>query len=118
MNIRKAEALAEAGLMRPAGLAAFRGRRATPPGRYANENRDAAFDAAMLKRFKANPRAWAWFERQAPSFRRVAAHWVTSAKKPETRASRLASLIASSARGERPKGFIVARKATRAAERP
>jgi uncharacterized protein YdeI (YjbR/CyaY-like superfamily) len=109
VNVRKANALIESGLMAPAGLAAFRARPAAPPGRYSNENPGAAFDPTMLRTFKSSKEAWAWFERQPPSFRRVAAHWVTSAKKPETRASRLAQLIASSARGERPKPFIVAR---------
>jgi uncharacterized protein YdeI (YjbR/CyaY-like superfamily) len=106
VNIRKAQELIERGLMTPAGRAAFNARPQAPPGRYSNENRDVVFDAAMLKTFRANRQAWSWFEQQAPSFRRVCAHWVTSAKKPETRDKRLALLIACSARGERPPGLI------------
>jgi uncharacterized protein YdeI (YjbR/CyaY-like superfamily) len=81
VNIRKAHSLIERGLMHPSGLKAFEARGTAPPGRYSNENRGAALDAAMLKRFTANRAAWRWFEQQAPSFRRVAAHWVTSAKR-------------------------------------
>ncbi len=111
VNVRKAQALVEAGLMTPAGLAAFRARIEPPPERDRRTTAGAAFDAAMLKRFKANHPAWAWFAEQAPSFRTMAAEWVTSAKKVETRASRLATLIDCAARGEKPKPFIVARKA-------
>ncbi len=113
VNVRKATALIEAGLMTPAGRAAFEGRSATPPHRYSNENTAARPDASMLKEFKRHKRAWTWFERQAPSFRRVAAHWVTSAKKAETRTSRLATLIDCSARGRRPGPFVLARTGAR-----
>ena len=105
VNIRKAEALIAARQMAPPGLAAFRARGAAPPGRYSNENKDVAFDAAMVKRFKARRNAWEWFEGQPPGFRRLAAHWVTSAKREQTRQSRLALLIDCAARGERPAGF-------------
>ena len=42
-----------------------------------------------------------WFEQEAPWYRRTSIYWVTSAKKPETRARRLATLIACSAAGLR-----------------
>ncbi len=105
VNIRKADALIAAGQMAAPGLAVFRARSAAPPGRYSNENKDVTLDAAMLKRFMAKRKAWRWFEEQPPSFRRLAAHWVTSAKREETRESRLATLIECAARGERPPGF-------------
>ena len=109
VNIRKAKALIETGQMAAPGLAVFRARSAAPPGRYSNENPNVSLDAAMLKRFKANRNAWTWFEDQSPSFRRLAAHWVTSAKREETRQARLATLVACATRGERPPGFPGAR---------
>jgi uncharacterized protein YdeI (YjbR/CyaY-like superfamily) len=118
VNIRKAQALIERGLMHPAGLKVFEARGSAPPGRYSNENRGAAFDAAMVKQFKANRPAWRWFEQQAPSYRRVAAHWVTSAKRPETRASRLATLIECAARGEKPRPFVATRNTPVPAQPP
>jgi uncharacterized protein YdeI (YjbR/CyaY-like superfamily) len=105
VNIRKAKALIETGRMAAPGLAVFRARSAAPPGRYSNENPSVSLDAAMLKRFKTNREAWTWFEGQPPGFRRLAAHWVTSAKREETRESRLATLIAAATSEERPPGF-------------
>ena len=58
-------------------------------------------DEAFEARFRASADAWEWFQVQPPSYRRQAAHWVMSAKKPETRERRLAMLIADSAAGLR-----------------
>ena len=52
---------------------------------------------------RANEAAWAYWTSATPSYRKVAMHWVTSAKRPETRERRLATLIADSAAGERIK---------------
>ena len=52
-------------------------------------------------KFRKDRAAWADWERRPPGYRKVVLHWVTSAKKPETRAKRLATLIACSAAGER-----------------
>lgn len=60
----------------------------------------ARAEAAQLA---ANAAATAWFASQAPWYRRTATHWVISAKRPETRARRLATLIADSAAGVRIK---------------
>jgi uncharacterized protein YdeI (YjbR/CyaY-like superfamily) len=49
----------------------------------------------------AKRRAWAFFQAQPPGYRRLATHYVTSAKRPETRERRLAALIGCSAHGER-----------------
>ena len=105
VNVRKANALIASGQMAAHGLAVFRARGPAPPGRYSNENKDVTLDAAMLTRFKARRKAWAWFESQPPGFRRLAAHWVTSARREETRAVRFATLVDCAARGARPPGF-------------
>ena len=55
------------------------------------------------KQFRANRKAWAWFEAMPPSYRRPATWWVMSAKKEETRERRLATLIADSAAGRKIK---------------
>ena len=52
-------------------------------------------------RFRKAKRAWRFWESAPPSYRRLATHWVASAKRPETRARRLATLIAESAAGRR-----------------
>ena len=105
VNIRKANALIASGAMCPAGQAAFESR-VSGTGRYTNEHPAATFDAGMLRQFKRERKAWEWFEAQPARFRKVATHWVTSAKRPETRASRLANLIDAASRGERPRAFV------------
>ena len=101
VNIRKAQALEAAGLMRPAGRAAFERRDESRTRQYSYEREQASFTPAQLRRFRAARAAWAYFEAQPPYYRRVATHYVTSAKREETRERRLARLIACSARGER-----------------
>jgi uncharacterized protein YdeI (YjbR/CyaY-like superfamily) len=100
INIARAKELAAAGLMTPAGLAAFAARRDDRSAIYAYEQRKhAAFTPEQEKRFRKNAKAWRFFSAQASWYRRNVAHWVTSAKKEETRERRLATLIADSAAG-------------------
>ena len=102
VNIAKVAELREQGRMTPAGEAAFAERRADEPGAYSYERRhEAAFDAGQEKAFRADESAWAWFEQQPPSYRTMATFWVVSAKRPETRARRLASLIECSGEARR-----------------
>ena len=102
VNIAKVEALLAAGRMMPAGLVAWEKRDPAKSGIYAFERREAAaFDVESERRFKRNRAAWIYFQAQPPGYRRLATHYVVSAKRPETRARRLAALIEHSARGER-----------------
>jgi uncharacterized protein YdeI (YjbR/CyaY-like superfamily) len=102
VNLAKIEALRAAGRMHPAGEAAWAARRSDREGVYSFEQRaHARLDAEQEAAFRADRSAWEWFQAQAPSYRRTALHWVTSAKRPETRARRLATLIADSAAGRR-----------------
>ena len=98
VNVDRVAELTRLGCMHPAGLAAFNGR---APGRtdiYAYEQRAAArLEPAAEQAFRANERAWAFFQAQAPWYRRTATWWVVSAKKEETRRKRLATLIDDSA---------------------
>jgi uncharacterized protein YdeI (YjbR/CyaY-like superfamily) len=99
VNVRRMSELVNAGLVVAAGLAAFE-RRADDRTAYSYEQRRAAqFEPAQEQRFKANERAWAFFAGQPPSYRRAATHWVTSAKREETRERRLTRLIEDSAAG-------------------
>jgi uncharacterized protein YdeI (YjbR/CyaY-like superfamily) len=90
------------GRMTPAGETAFAARREDRSAVYSYERRhEAAFDAEQEATFRGNEAAWAWFGDQSPSYRRTATFWVVSAKRPETRAKRLATLIECSAEGRR-----------------
>jgi uncharacterized protein YdeI (YjbR/CyaY-like superfamily) len=116
VNVAKIQELREAGRMRAAGEAAFAARTADRTGIYSFEQPvDPALTAEEEALFRADDAAWAWFSAKAPSFRKQALHWVISAKRPETRERRLATLIASSAAGQPIPPMITAR--TRAATR-
>jgi uncharacterized protein YdeI (YjbR/CyaY-like superfamily) len=102
VNVAKAERLIADGRMRPAGRAAYARRRADRTARASYERaNEPLLEPEQVHRFRANAEAWAFFSAQAPSYRRAAIHWVTSAKRTETRARRLDRLIAASARAER-----------------
>lgn len=79
--------------MRPAGLRAFEARSEEKSRIYSYERATAALSAEDEKRFRANRKAWTWFCEQPPGYRKQITHWVTSAKRPETRQRRLAILI-------------------------
>jgi len=100
-NIEHVERLKKAGRMAPAGLAAYAARDARRTGASSLEQEPPALTAAYVKAIRANKAAWAFFQGQAPGFRRLMARWIMSAKKEETRASRLRLLIDCSARGRK-----------------
>ena len=100
VNVRRVRDLQEAGLMHPAGLAAFEAR--TQEGTYSYEQRDEArFDERREALLRGHEAAWAFFSAQPPWYRRTATFWVMSAKREETRDRRLQALIEDSAAGRR-----------------
>jgi len=102
VNIAKVAELRAQGRMTPAGDAAFAARREDRSAVYSYERRhEATFDAEQEATFRANATAWDWFTAQAPSYRTMATFWVVSAKRPDTRTRRLATLIECSAEGRR-----------------
>jgi uncharacterized protein YdeI (YjbR/CyaY-like superfamily) len=102
INIKRAAVLTERGLMHSAGLAAFDLRTDRKSQIYSYEQRHRArLTRAQEGQFKANKKAWAFFKAQPPSYRQLAMYWVTTAKKDETRLSRLSRLINESAAGRR-----------------
>jgi len=102
VNIERVAELTKQGRMRPAGLKAFDARSEAKSGIYAYEQRKAAsLDPQFEKRFRANRKAWIFFQAQPPSYRQVLVWWVISAKQEETRTRRLDKLIAESEAGRR-----------------
>jgi uncharacterized protein YdeI (YjbR/CyaY-like superfamily) len=102
VNIKRVAELEKEGRMTPAGRAAFERRSEERSGIYSYERRKAAkLDADQQQEFRANEKAWAFFESQPPGYRRTAIHWVTTAKREETRRKRLATLIEDSANERR-----------------
>jgi uncharacterized protein YdeI (YjbR/CyaY-like superfamily) len=103
INVDKVAVLTREGRMRPAGLAAFAARTPERTGVYSYERAAATLTADEEARFRANAVAWADWERRSPSYRKTVTHWVTDAKRAETRERRVATLIEDSAAG-RPVG--------------
>jgi uncharacterized protein YdeI (YjbR/CyaY-like superfamily) len=94
VNIAKVAELRAQGRMTPAGEEAFAARREDRSAVYSYERRhEAAFDDEQEAALRTNAPAWEWFEAQSRSYRTMATFWVVSAKRPETRARRLATLI-------------------------
>lgn len=105
VNIAKMGRLQAAGRVAPAGLAAFEGheQRRAP---YSHESAPRDLDRESLAALQANPAAWGFYRQQPPSMKQAVAHWMANAKRPETRARRLALLIECSAEGRRIPQFI------------
>jgi uncharacterized protein YdeI (YjbR/CyaY-like superfamily) len=106
VNVKRIAELEAQGRMMPAGRAAFAKRDEKKSAEYSYERRfTAELDPEQERRFRANRKAWAYFESEAPWYRRNTTHWVVSAKREETRERRLATLIERSARGRRIDGL-------------
>jgi uncharacterized protein YdeI (YjbR/CyaY-like superfamily) len=98
INLRRARALIRVGRMTRHGLKVYEARDRRRTRVYAYEQRqEAKFAPQHAKQFRANRGAWAWFQAQAPWYRRTVTHWVERAKQERTRLGRLATLISCSA---------------------
>jgi uncharacterized protein YdeI (YjbR/CyaY-like superfamily) len=101
VNVKRFGELEAAGKVAPAGKAAFERKTPERTGQASYEQPLAEFTAAQRKEFKANAKAWAFYESQPPGYRRVVQHFVTRAKQEATRKRRLELVIKHSAKGER-----------------
>lgn len=104
VNVERHEALTAAGLMNPAGVRAYEENK-HKSGLYSYERELAKLDPAEEQQFRKNKAALTDWDKRPPGYRKVVLHWVTSAKRPETRAKRLATLIESSAAGQKIPGY-------------
>lgn len=100
VNVGRYEALTAAGQMTSAGVRAYEENKARS-GVYAYERETASLAAEEETEFRRHPAAWTFWEKTPPGRRRTLLHWVTSAKRPETRAKRLAELIEGCAAGRK-----------------
>lgn len=93
VNIAKAERLIAEQRMRPAGLRAFQARTEENSRIYSFEQGEVELGEEALARLRAEPGAWDYWWARPAGYKRLAAWWVISAKRPETRERRLATLI-------------------------
>jgi uncharacterized protein YdeI (YjbR/CyaY-like superfamily) len=102
VNVKHVQDLTREGRMRPAGIAAFEARPREKSGVVTYENRhEATLSPEQEVQLRASEAAWEFFRTQPPGYRQMAIFWVVSAKREETRARRLATLIDDSAHGRR-----------------
>ena len=89
VNLDKVKELTKQGLMQPAGLEVFEKRKKDKSGNYSYESEAKVFADNYEKKFKANKTAWSFFTTQAPSYKKMVARWIMSAKQEKTQLSRL-----------------------------
>ena len=109
VNVERFNALKADGQMTAAGERAYEENR-HKSGLYAYERELAALCPEDEAQFRKNKEAWAYWEQRPPGYRKVVLHWVTSAKKAETRSKRLGILIDCSAKGEKIPGYDIGKK--------
>ena len=100
VNVALVEELESAGSMHEAGRRAFAARDTTEEP-YSVSKRPDKLPPELDARLRENPAAAAFWDASPPSYRKTAAFYVTSAKREETRAKRLETLIDDSAKGRR-----------------
>jgi uncharacterized protein YdeI (YjbR/CyaY-like superfamily) len=101
INTRRVGELRRRGLMAAPGLAAFARRDQKKTAIYTYENQPAKLAPAFETAWKANRKAWVFFNAQPPGYQRLAKGWIMTAKKEETRRKRLQVLMAASAKETR-----------------
>jgi uncharacterized protein YdeI (YjbR/CyaY-like superfamily) len=97
-NVRRAEKMIREGRMTEAGLAKYRGATVRAP---LASRAGSGLPPKFLKLLKAEPKAYSFFQKLAPSPQRLYIGWVTSAKRDETRRRRLAEMISRLAQGQK-----------------
>ncbi len=108
VNIAKVAELRAAGRMHAAGIRTFEERDRRKDASYSYERPAQELPPELRERLRSDPAAFAYWESEAPSYRRTATHWIMSANRPETRERRFASLLTDSAAGHRVKPFLIA----------
>ena len=96
INRKRWKELEAAGLLTPAGRAA-----APTDKTYAPRPVIPVLPAYIAKAFKANAKAWDFFQTLAPTYRRDFVVWIHIAKRPETRAKRIRESIELLAAGKK-----------------
>jgi uncharacterized protein YdeI (YjbR/CyaY-like superfamily) len=96
INRKRWAELEAAGLLTPAGLAA-----APTNNTYAPRPVIPDLPVYIAKALRANSRAWKFFRELAPTYQRHFVVWIHTAKRPETRASRIRESISLLAAGKK-----------------
>lgn len=93
INIRKAEALIQQGLMKASGLKKFEKRKELQKTADSFEEASTQFPPEIENIFIENSAAWEYFIAQSTYYQRMIIRWVMSAKQEQTRLLRLNKVI-------------------------
>lgn len=103
VNINKIEILKKKRLMKPSGLSVYNLRKESKSEIYAYEKELVKLPKNFEEQFKANKKAWSFFECMPASYQKTALYWVMSAKQYATKTKRLTELIMDSEAGQKIK---------------
>ena len=101
ININKMEEMIPKGLVQKAGLLAYEKRKDHKSKIYTYEQEESEFSPVIEETFKTNAKAWDFFQKQPPYYRKLMTGWIVRAKQEATRLSRLEKLIKASEEGKR-----------------
>jgi uncharacterized protein YdeI (YjbR/CyaY-like superfamily) len=104
VNVDRFNALKSDGLMTAAGERAYEENK-HKTGLYSYEKPLAKLTKAEDAKLRSNKAAWRYWEAQPPGYRKLVLNWITTAKRPETREKRLATLIDDCAAERRIAGY-------------
>ncbi len=93
VNIKRMKTLIAEGKVAKPGLAAFARRGKTKAAPYSYENRGLKLEPAFVKRFKADTKAWTFFEALPAGYRNLMVFRVMDAQRAETRERRFVRLL-------------------------
>jgi len=93
LNKDRTEKLIAAGLMHPAGLAKVEAAKQDGSWNALDAVEALEIPSDLAKAFSKNKTAWGYFEAFPRSAKRAILEWISSAKKPETRAKRIEETV-------------------------
>ncbi|HSP88427.1 MAG TPA: YdeI/OmpD-associated family protein [Ignavibacteriaceae bacterium] len=110
INIKRIKELIKQDLVKTSGLEAFKKRDEKKAKLYSFEQEKIKLPKELEEKIKANKKAWKFFQKLPPYAKRLSTFWVISAKREETKLSRLKTLIKCSEEGKKIPPLIVSKK--------
>ena len=99
LNLKRFARMKEAGLVTEAGLRVYAPGKPLRP--VAPARVKAAIPSELIVALRGNPKAGVFFDGLAQSYRNQYIGWISAAKRPETRAKRVAETVALLAKGQK-----------------
>jgi uncharacterized protein YdeI (YjbR/CyaY-like superfamily) len=106
VNKERIERLVANGLMTPAGLAKIEAAKADGSWTFLDGIEAMVVPDDLDAALRADAAALAGWERFAPSVKKPLLQWIASAKRPETRAKRVAETVAGAREGRNPIAYV------------